>query len=209
MKKVILTAALCLTVCLSGCGPIVRENTTGSENAAPSSQPTAQPSQTTEQKQPDASASDRKPSTEVEIPDVDGLEVQLNVSSKALTFDGQQPIAKDGEVLVPVYGVFENLTGAHGNTDAPFTVQWDESNSTATIQNSWYTVVVTQGKQTFTCKGKGLDDKSIKSAVPPQMINGTLMLPLKAIAEAITATVEWDESTGTVSMYYKPMIKTN
>ena len=190
MKKMVLIAALCFTVCLSGCGLGTDKDGRGSENAAPSSQSMEPTPQATEQKHPTESVSAPKPATEVEIPDEDGSEVKLIVSSKVLTFDGQQPVVKDGEVLVPVHGIFEHLLGANGQTDAPFTVKWDETTSTATIHNSWYTVVVTEGKQTFTCKGKDSDEKSITPDVPPQRINETFMLPLKAIAEAITATVE-------------------
>lgn len=133
-----------------------------------------------------------------DIAENDGIKV--TVSGKELTFDGQQPIHKNGEVLIPVYGVFEKLDGANGNKDAPFTVKEDDATSTVTIKNKWYTVSITEEKQTFTCNGK-----EITAGTPSQRINGVLMLPLRAIAEAMDVTVEGDEAAGTISIFYESM----
>ncbi|MCL2146473.1 MAG: copper amine oxidase N-terminal domain-containing protein [Synergistaceae bacterium] len=123
------------------------------------------------------------------------------VSGKEITFDNQQAIIKDGEIFIPVKGVFEYLEGANGNKDAPFTVVLDESSSTATIKNRWYTVKVTSGEQTFTCNGN-----RIAFNAPAQKINGTLMLPLLAIAEAMDVSTVWDDASSTISIFYESMI---
>ncbi len=130
-------------------------------------------------------------------------EAKVIVSGKEITFDGQQAIIKDGDVLIPVYGVFEKLEGANGNKSAPFTVKWDETASVATIRNSWYTVTATAGEETITCNGK-----TITPAVPPQTIDGVFMLPLRAVAKAIDATVDWDETAATISIFYEAKIRT-
>ena len=154
--------------------------------------------------------------------------INVIVSGKKLVFEGQQPVLKDGEVMVPVFGVFENLYGANGNKESPFTVNWDNKTSTATIKNRWYTVVAVSGEQDFTCNGN-----RIMPIVPQQMIDGVFMLPLTAIAQAIDATVEWggnegdsagmggvedegrgegeskvegDQSKNTISIFYESMI---
>ena len=132
------------------------------------------------------------------------MDITVIVSGQKISFSGQKPVAKDGEVFVPVLGVFENLTGANGNKSAPFSVKWDETTSTAIISNIWYTVKVTAGEDMFTCSGA--NGATTTHSAPSQTNNGVFMLPLRAIAEAIDATVEWSEATRTVSIYYESMI---
>ena len=44
-----------------------------------------------------------------------------------------------------------------------------------------------------------VNGEKIHSEVPPQIINGTTLVPLRVIFEALGATVEWDNTTKTVS----------
>lgn len=46
-----------------------------------------------------------------------------------------------------------------------------------------------------------VDDVQIKFDVNPRLIGGRTMVPLRAIFEALGATVEWDDSTKTVTAY--------
>lgn len=53
-----------------------------------------------------------------------------------------------------------------------------------------------------------VNGKEIKPAVPPQIIRGTTMVPLRAVAEALGANVAWDDkdnkvtiTTGTASIF--------
>jgi len=154
------------------------------------------------------------PPTWVEITAQDGTEVKLIVSGKELTIDGQPPIVKDGEVFVPIHGVFEHVTGAYGDTSAPFMVNWDAAASTATITNSWFTVIIKQGEQNFTLNirsqgASSISNESITPDSPAQIINGELMLPLKAITEAIDMILEWDEQARAVSIFYPSVIATS
>jgi hypothetical protein len=146
------------------------------------------------------------PPTLVEINLNDGDEVKLTVANKKLTFNGQQPVMKGGEVFIPVNGVFEYLI-ENSNEVTPYIVTMDESSSTVTIKNSEFTIKIIEGEKTFTSSykinGRGeLQNETITPNPPQQRINGEFMLPLKAIAEAIGAVVKWDEATGTVSMFY-------
>jgi hypothetical protein len=192
LKKLFVLFLIGLVFCFSGCSLL--NDTKGKEpSKGISSEQTTPPNGTTQTP---------KPATDIEITVDNGTEVKIIVSDEELSFDGQQPIVKDGEVLVPVLGVFEHLLGANENTDAPFTVKWDEATSTATIRNSWYTVVIIKGEHTFTCNNKSLD-----TSVPLQTINGVFMLPLKAIAEAMGVTVEWNQTTKAISVFYESQIK--
>ena len=43
-----------------------------------------------------------------------------------------------------------------------------------------------------------LDGSPMTFAVPPQIINGSTMVPMRAIFDALGATVRWDGTTRTV-----------
>lgn len=43
------------------------------------------------------------------------------------------------------------------------------------------------------------DGREVVADVPPQIVNDRMMVPLRAIFEALNATVEWDGATGTVT----------
>ena len=45
-----------------------------------------------------------------------------------------------------------------------------------------------------------IDEKDVKFDVPPQIINGRTMVPLRAIFEAIGADVNWDDKTKTITI---------
>jgi hypothetical protein len=128
--------------------------------------------------------------------------IKVNVSGTEVNFPDQKPVTKDGRVLVPVRGVFELLVPEGSNKDEIFKVTWDSKTSTATIKNKWYTVKIQSGKKSFTSNGK-----SITPDVPPQIINGRLMLPIRAVAESVDAQVEWDGADKTVKIYYKSEVK--
>ncbi len=129
-------------------------------------------------------------------------DISVIVSGTEVSFADQQPVMQDGRVLVPVRGVFEKLNGADGTADYPFAVSWDDATQTATIKNFWYTVTIKAGSKTFTANGK-----TITPDVAPQIINGRLMMPLRAISEAVDATVEWDDDTREVKIFYESLIK--
>jgi hypothetical protein len=209
LKKLVVLIAFCFIVCLPGC--VTSSDTGGASNsgvtpstqsassdesqAAPTTKAeiaaddgagvnpdTAPPTQSASPDDtPQLNNETPAPATETPITPDEGTAVTLIVSGKKLTFDGQQPIAKDGEVFVPVYGVFENLYGANDNKDAPFTVKLDETTRIVTVRNAWYNVTVTA--------------------------NDLSMIPLLEVAKAIDATVEWDKDAQTISVFYESMIK--
>lgn len=49
-----------------------------------------------------------------------------------------------------------------------------------------------------------LDGKEVTSDVPAQIVNGRTMLPLRAVAEALGKTVEWDEQSQFVRIFDAP-----
>ena len=112
--------------------------------------------------------------------------VSVNLNGNLLAFSGVQPQLVDGRVLVPVRGVFESMG---------FDVSWDNSSKTTTLKKEGLTITSQVDMNYMTVNGtqKSLDVKA-------QIINGNLMLPLRAISEATGAQVNWDSSTSTVSI---------
>lgn len=112
--------------------------------------------------------------------------VSVNLNGNLLAFSGVQPQLVDGRVLVPVRGVFESMG---------FDVSWDNSSKTTTLKKEDLTITSQVDMNYMTVNGtqKSLDVKA-------QIINGNLMLPLRAISEATGAQVNWDSTTSTVSI---------
>ena len=104
--------------------------------------------------------------------------ITVAIDGEEVTFANQQPIIIDGRTLVPVRGVFEA---------AGFNVAWDGTTSTATLTNNNYKVSITIGNDTFTTNGitHTLD-------VPAQVINGSTMLPIRAVLESVGFSMDWD-----------------
>ncbi len=110
-------------------------------------------------------------------------DVNVVVNSKPIDSKG---VIIDGRTMMPVRGVFEELG---------FDVSWDNDTKTATLTKSIVTVKMTNGEKGFTVNGK-----EIVPDVPQQIIDGSFMLPLRAVAEAIGARVNWNGATSTASI---------
>ncbi len=95
-------------------------------------------------------------------------------------------IIVEGRTLVPVRGVFEEFG---------FNVNFEATTKTATLSKDSVVVKMTQGNTYFK-----INNKVITPDVPQQIINGSFMLPLRSVGEAIGAEVEWDSKTKTASL---------
>ena len=112
--------------------------------------------------------------------------ISIVLNGNHLAFSNAQPQLVNGSVLVPARGVFENMG---------FQAQWDDTTKTSTLRKEGMTIVSQLGASYFTVNG---NQKSLD--VPVQIIDGTLMLPLRAISEATGAQVDWDANTFTASI---------
>ncbi len=112
--------------------------------------------------------------------------ISIVLNGNTLVFTGAQPQMVNNSVLVPARGVFQNMG---------FQAEWDDATKTSTLKKDGFTIVSKLGASYFTVNGnqKPLD-------VQVQIIDGTLMLPLRAISEATGAQVDWDANTFTASI---------
>ena len=106
-------------------------------------------------------------------------EVRVMIAGHFVDFEGQQPIHQGGRVLVPVRGVF-TLMG--------FTPTWDGDTNTATLDDGVTRIVIPIGQPTFTVNGR-----VVTPDVPQQNIAGRVVIPLRAVTEAIGGTAHWDD----------------
>ena len=104
--------------------------------------------------------------------------ISVTVNGQLVNFDGQPPIMVDNRVLVPVRGVFE-LMG--------FTVTWDAAQRIARLTRSDITVVIPADSTSFV-----VNNQIVTPEVPQRMQGGRLLLPLRAVAEAVGGVPHWD-----------------
>jgi len=110
--------------------------------------------------------------------------ITVLVDGQELTFTDVQPIMVSGRTLVPVRGVFEHMG---------FDVLWDYETSTAYLTRQGMVITVRRGDNFLTVDGQRLTPD-----VPPQIVGGRFLLPLRAVAEATGVLVDWVGSTRTV-----------
>ena len=111
-------------------------------------------------------------------------EISVNINGQPVIFDGANPAMIDGRTLVPVRGVFEAMG---------FYVNWNPDTRTATLTRYGHIVVIALDSNTFTTNGV-----SHSLEVPAQLINGSTMLPIRAVLESVGYTLGWDDATRTV-----------
>jgi hypothetical protein len=115
--------------------------------------------------------------------------VQVFVDGDAVFFD-QPPVITGGRVLVPLRGVFERL-GAF--------VQWNPGTNVVTALRGDTEVRLTIGsRQAF------VNARPVMLDVPPTVIAGRTLVPLRFVSEAMGARVDWNAATNTV-VIFSPM----
>lgn len=118
-----------------------------------------------------------------------GISVTLN--GEALTFD-VQPQLIDNRTMVPLRKIFEAMGAV---------VDWNNDTQTVTATKGDERVIATINSKNVYINGetKTLD-------VPPMVIDDRTLVPVRFVAEAFGANVEWNESTQTVIIGTKHQI---
>lgn len=138
------------------------------------------------------------------IVNAQNIEVLLN--GERITFD-QQPFVENGRALVPMRAIFEAL-GAD--------VYWfEDGQAIIAVKNEIkINLVIGDTKlekinipvnstiddiaEIFSNDDNWEEDGEIELDVPPQIVNGRTMVPLRAISEALDIDVAWDGNTNAV-----------
>jgi hypothetical protein len=112
--------------------------------------------------------------------------IGVNVDGQPINFTGTQPMEVHGSVLVPLRGVFEAL-GAN--------VDYNSQTSTITASRGGRLIVLPLGSPTATINGQ-----TAQLSQPAQVYNGTTLVPLRFVAEALGDYVDWSSATHVVTI---------
>lgn len=116
-------------------------------------------------------------------------DIKVIVDSKPVVFD-QQPVIQDGRTLVPMRAIFEAMG---------CTVDWEAASQKVTASNSAKTITMNINNVSMrVAEDKGVNTVTLD--VPPQIIGGRTLVPVRAISEALGANVAWDGNTRTVTV---------
>lgn len=110
--------------------------------------------------------------------------INVTVDGDIVAFGAQKPVQQFGNVLVPLRGVFEKL-GA--------TVAYDGGTKSILAVRGATTVQLKLGDAQASVNGT-----SRTLAVPAQAVNGTTLVPLRFVSEALGAAVKWQAASRTV-----------
>lgn len=114
-------------------------------------------------------------------------EVTVKLNDEDVSFPNQEPVIVDGRTLIPLRSIFESLG---------YEIEWVAETKTAILKKSDSSVEITANNDTMIVDG----DMAYTLDVPAQIINGSMMLPLRAIGEASGLKVGWDNNTKTVTL---------
>jgi hypothetical protein len=127
------------------------------------------------------------------------VQIVLQAYSPAMTVNGATtvidpasgvvPIIKNGRALLPIRAIVESIGG---------TVNWDANEQEMTIQVENRTIQLGIGQTTAAVNGA-----SVPIDVAPQIFNGSILLPLRFVAENLGMAVQWDAASQTVTLTYK------
>lgn len=118
--------------------------------------------------------------------------IYVTVDGATLNFD-QPPIMQNDRVLVPMRLIFETL-GA--------TVEWDEYNQYVKATKDDISITMQIGNNTMVKNGQ-----YITLDTAPILLNGRTLVPVRAVAESLEATVEWRGEINTVVIEQKVIPK--
>lgn len=121
---------------------------------------------------------------------IDDNYIKVVLNGNRIGFN-QQPVIENGVTLVPMRTIFEELG---------MKVVWEADTKTITASDihgqTDIILVVNSNIADVNCKEIMLD-------VPPKIINGTTMVPLRFVSESIGADVKWDGESRTVTINSK------
>jgi hypothetical protein len=115
-----------------------------------------------------------------------GPPISVVLDGEPVTFERAQPQVVTGRIMVPLRGVFEKMGCL---------VEYDPANHIITAHYRNETVVIRMGNRIANKNGA-----EILMEVPATIIADNALVPLRFLAEAIGAKVEWDETAKTVSI---------
>ncbi|MBO4898085.1 MAG: copper amine oxidase N-terminal domain-containing protein [Clostridia bacterium] len=116
-------------------------------------------------------------------------EIKIKINNEIINSDSA-PVIIEGRTLVPIRAVAEKMG---------YYVEWDGNTQMIKITNAFIgSVLEFQIKREYAVKD---GSQKIQLDVPPVVIGGRTYLPVRAVAEAMSAKVNWNNETRTVEIY--------
>lgn len=100
-------------------------------------------------------------------------EIKVIADGTEVVFDGQRPVISEGMVLLPVIEIFEHLG---------FSSSTHDYGNRYILGTMIHSIAINMREPFFTA---GANEQRIWPDAPPQRINGSLMLPLRAVEEVL------------------------
>lgn len=116
--------------------------------------------------------------------------ISVFLNDEKLAFDAL-PVVENGRTLVPVRTIFEAMG---------MTVGWDGTTSTITATGNGNSISMRINETTAT-----VNDKTLTMDVPPKIVDGRTLVPVRFIAESLGAEVDWDEKNRIVNINTKAL----
>lgn len=110
--------------------------------------------------------------------------INVTVDGEVISFTGQPAMEQNGSVLVPLRGVFEKLGAS---------VLYDNATKSILATKGATSVQLTIGQTAATVNGRPQT-----LAMPAMTVNGTTLVPLRFVSEALGADVRWSGASRTV-----------
>jgi hypothetical protein len=128
-----------------------------------------------------------KPTTKINVESIRYSDASVNVKiDGALQTFEQPPVIMNEKTMVPMRKIFEAL-GA--------TIKWDGSTQSVTATKGSTSILL----QIDSAVAK-IDNKYVQLEQAPAIINGSSMVPVRFVSEALKAKVEWNNDTRTISI---------
>jgi hypothetical protein len=106
---------------------------------------------------------------------------------KQINFD-VQPMIMNGRTLIPI----RQIAAALGLPDND--VQWN-ANGTVSINNGSNRMIIRNNQPQVYLNGK-----AYATDAPAQIVNGRMMVPLRAISQLFNKNIQWDSISGTITI---------
>ena len=120
---------------------------------------------------------------------VQAADVTVFVDDEQISFPDVQATIVDSRTYVPLRGVFEKLG---------YTVEWDGTTKTATLKSGNASVIASTDDLRIEKDGAR---RAVGGSVYPIILDGRMLLPVRAISEASGCAVTWDANTHAVGIY--------
>lgn len=112
--------------------------------------------------------------------------IHVDVNGTPVSFAGAPPIESNGSVLVPLRGVFEAMGAS---------VNYDSAAHAITAKKGSQVVVLPLGSTTASVNGQ-----PSTLSQPARVVDGTTLVPLRFVAEALGGNVQWQAAQNTVAI---------